>query len=233
MGKNAIKITATAGTDGTALIMHDAYVPINHANFKKFIAFGYKATTTGATFSAKFYARIQEFDGNLNLLATQDYEVEELGASLSTYEFLKAKLNITLNNNTKYIKVGLYIELTPPGTADLDVFVSYLFLAEQFPISMLQADGSLNMGNQLISNVADPESASDVATKNYVDSKDPTLKQYDSSDRPTCNASNVGMMILYNYENVDFYYQDFQVCMGNDNIPYQWVTIKTIQQAKT
>ena len=88
-----------------------------------------------------------------------------------------------------------------------------------------------------ILNLPDPQSDDEAANKGYVDTAlqdyDPTLKQYDSSDRPTCNASTVGMMILYNREDDNYYYQDVQVCMGNEDMAgYGWITIKTKQTPK-
>lgn len=168
MGKNAIKITTLAGATGEAEIIQEGFVPINANNFKKFIAFGYKAISD-TTFTAKFYVRIKEYDVNLNLVATQDYDIVELGASISGYEFLKRKLGVNLNTSTRYIKVGLYMSLSPSATSDLDVYISYFYIAEQPSTLVLDVDSNINMNGFSIWGLPNPSISSEASNKGYVD----------------------------------------------------------------
>jgi len=113
---------------------------------------------------------------------------------------------------------------------------SYFYIYESVRLTKIYIDSHLDMNEHTIFNLPDPQSNDEAANKGYVDTAlqdyDPTLKQYDSSTKPTCNASTVGMMILYNREDSNYYYQDLQVCMGNDNITYRWVTLETLQISK-
>ena len=238
MGKNAVRIDVAAGDNGTAHIQNDGFLPANSASFHKYVYFAYKADTSlSAHFDIFVYLRIAEYDKDKNLITTQDIELIHATAQ-SSYIVKATNVSPTLNSSTRYVKVGLYFDIDNEANSDdLEVNVSYFYITQQYPINALYVNQDFDINDKKIINLADPTSSQDAATKNYVDTTiqnyDPTLKQYDSSNRPTCDASTAGMMILYNYEDDNYYYQDLQVCMGNKDMPaYSWVTIKTKQAPK-
>jgi len=215
----------------------DFYFPCN-SQIEKIIKTSLYYITGGQNIGVEIAVYTYDKDKN-PIGATEGYALY-VNTNVVPYQEYALELDTTKDNNgqtieypaeTKYFRVVIYIT-SPAGNDGAELSIGYFAVIPKTRINYLQVNQKLYMNNHKIVLLADPTSSSDAATKNYVDTKDPTLKQYDSSNRPTCDASRVGMMILYNYDDTDYWYQDVQVCMGNSNISYRWVTIKTIQLLK-
>ncbi|RLC75333.1 MAG: hypothetical protein DRJ03_30405, partial [Chloroflexi bacterium] len=216
----------------TGSVYYDNFLPTTPA-FKKVIRYFYKYELYETQSYLTITVKVKCYDKDKNYIETKTirtYE-EEGHHILQPYQDDHTLCITTLADNTRYIRPEITIELK--GGA---IWLSYFYMYEPVRISKLYIDNRLDMNEHTIFNLPDPQSDDEAANKGYVDTAlqdyDPTLKQYDSSTKPACDSSTVGMMILYNREDDNYYYQDVQVCMGNDNIAYQWVTLKTLQTLK-
>lgn len=174
--------------------------------------------------------RVEYYDSSDNLVDESTVQLLYLQNKGSDSGYKMVWVTIPLVElGVEYIKFGVEIKANVDAlaTKDLVFKLSQFFVAEALRGDVLPYMGDVDLRNHKITNVLDPTDIQDVATKGYVDTKDPQLKVYDSSTRPTCNASNAGMMILYNYSDVNNDYQDIQVCMGDDTNGYGWETIYT------
>jgi len=210
IGNYALKIQ-TSGT-GNKVYLLSPFVPHN-PNFLEKI---FRTATLRSGNGASVYVCSYDEDKS-HLGETYLYSID-----WGTFQYEETRIfSSYLNSSTRYIAMKIEIQ------ADSTLVIGLAQIATIVDTIMLEVDDDLDMQNNKIVNLADPSSSQDAATKNYVDTKDPQLKVYDSSTRPTCNASNVGMMILYNYSDVNNDYQDVQVCMGDDTNGYGWETIYT------
>lgn len=171
MGRNAIQINVGAGESGTAYIKNDAFLPANNQAFNKYVFYGYRVYLSSGLFEVIPYLRIEEYDKDKNLITTQDIQLDDLIDSMSDYQVKSVRVSPTLNNNTRYVKVGLYLDIwsDATNTYGVQVYISYFYIAEQYSANALKISEDFNMLGKKIVNLADPSNSQDAATKSYVD----------------------------------------------------------------